>query len=197
MTFYQITQEFFKAGAEMDWKEIYEVVEGASLYEPIVYTEKAMEHFRNPRNVGQLEKPDGRGSFGDPSCGDYIEVTIQVDEKKDRLSDVKFLIHGCAGAIATSSVMTELAIGKTLNEALALTDDDIIQELGGLPKRKQHCSLLGLHALQQAIGDYLFKKQMFREGIVKTEEEYERLKEQHHFLFQMHSCDGSCEGENP
>jgi nitrogen fixation NifU-like protein len=171
--------------------------EGPTLYEPVFYTEKTLEHFRNPRNVGQLEKPDGRGSFGDPSCGDYIEVTIQVDEKEDRLTDVKFLIHGCAGAIATSSVMTELAIGKSLNEALALTDDDIIQALEGLPKRKQHCSLLGLQALQQAIGDYFFKKLMLREGIVKTEEEYERLKAQHGFVFQMHSCDGSCGDENP
>jgi nitrogen fixation NifU-like protein len=183
----------------MDCRELYkkEDSEESALYEPIVYTEKALEQFRNPRNVGQLEKPDGKGSFGDPSCGDYIEVTVRVDDKEDRLSDVKFLIQGCAGAIATSSVMTELAIGKTLSEALTLTDDDIIQALGGLPKRKQHCSLLGLQALQQAIGDYLFKKLMFREGIVKTEEEYEKLKAQHGFIFQMHSCDGSCEEEKP
>jgi nitrogen fixation NifU-like protein len=183
----------------MDWKEIYkkEEPEESALYEPIVYTEKALEHFRNPRNVGQVEKPDGKGSFGDPTCGDYIEVTIRVDEKEDRLREVKFLIQGCAGAIATSSAMTEMAIGKTFNEALSLTDDDIIQVLGGLPKRKQHCSLLGLQALQQAIGDYLFKKLMFREGIVKTEEEYEQLRAQQGFLFQMHSCDGSCEEEKP
>jgi nitrogen fixation NifU-like protein len=183
-------------GAEMEGRENYQKKsEGSTPYEPVFYTEKTLEHFRNPRNVGQLEKPDGQGSFGDPSCGDYIEVTIRVDEKEDRLLDVKFLIHGCAGAIATSSVMTELAVGKTLNEALSLRDDEIIQALGGLPKRKQHCSLLGLQALQQAIGDYFFKKLMFREGIVKTEEEYEQLKAQHGFIFQMHSCDGSCEEE--
>ena len=183
----------------MDWKELYKKddSEESALYEPLVYTPKAMEHFRNPRNVGQLEKPDGKGSFGDPSCGDYIEVSIRVDEKEDRLRDVKFLIQGCAGAIATSSVMTELAIGKTLNAALSLTDDDVIQALGGLPKRKQHCSLLGLQALQQAVADYLFKKLMLREGVVKTEEEYERLKAQHRFIFQPHSCDGSCEEEKP
>jgi nitrogen fixation NifU-like protein len=183
----------------MDWKEPYkkEDTDGSALYEPIVYTEKALEHFRNPRNVGQLERPDGKGAFGDPTCGDYIEVTIRVDEKEDRLADVKFLIHGCAGAIATSSIMTELAIGKTLNEAFSLKDDDIIQTLGGLPKRKQHCSLLGLQALQQAIGDYLFKKLLFREGIIKTEEEYESLKAKHDFIFQAHSCDGSCEEEKP
>jgi nitrogen fixation NifU-like protein len=185
-------------GAEMEEKEIYqEQSDRFTLYEPVVYTKKALEHFRNPRNVGQLERPDGKGAFGDPTCGDYIEVAIRVDEKEDRLLDVKFLIHGCAGAIATSSVMTELAIGKNLDEVLSLSDDDIIQALGGLPKRKQHCSLLGLQALQQAIGDYFFKKLMFREGIVKTEEEYERLKAQQGFVFQMHSCDGSCEGENP
>ena len=183
----------------MDWKELYkkEDSEESALYEPLVYTPKAMEHFRNPRNVGQLEKPDGRGSFGDPSCGDYIEVTIRVDEKEDRLKDVKFLIHGCAGAISTSSVMTELAIGKTLNEALSLTDDDVVQSLGGLPKRKQHCSLLGIQALKQATGDYLFKKLLFREGIVKSEEEYESLKAKHGFAFEAHSCDGSCEEEKP
>jgi len=183
----------------MDSKELNkkEISEESALYEPLVYTPKAMEHFRNPRNVGQLEKPDGRGSFGDPSCGDYIEVSIRVGEKEERLRDVKFLIHGCAGAIATSSVMTELAIGKTFQEALSLTDDDVIQALGGLPKRKQHCSLLGLQALQQAIGDYLLKKLLFREGIVKSDEEYESLKAKHGFVFQAHSCDGSCEEEKP
>jgi len=183
----------------MDWKEPYkkEDSEESALYEPLAYTPKTMEHFRNPRNVGQLEKPDGKGSFGDPSCGDYIEVSIRVDEEEDRLRDVKFLIHGCAGAIATSSVMTELAIGKALNEALSLTDDDVIQALGGLPKRKQHCSLLGLQALQQAIGDYLLKKILFREGTVKSDEEYERLKAKHGFVFQAHSCDGSCKEEKP
>jgi len=183
----------------MDWKELYqkESSESADPYEPIVYTQRAMEHFRNPRNVGQVEKPDGSGSFGDPSCGDYIEVSIRMDEQGERLSEVKFLIHGCAGAIATSSVMSELAMGKTLNEALSLRDDDIIQALGGLPKRKQHCSLLGLQALQQAIGDYLFKKLLFREGVVKTEEEYEKIKARHQVIFQPHSCDGSCEEEKP
>ena len=183
----------------MNWKELYEKEDRKTsiLDEPVVYTEKAMEHFRNPRNVGELEKPDGQGSFGDPSCGDYIEVTIRVDEKGERLQDVQFLIRGCAGAISTSSVMTELAIGKTLDEALSLTDDEIIRALGGLPRRKKHCSLLGLQALQQAIGDYLFKKLLFREGIVKSAEEYESLKAEKGFVFQAHSCDGSCEEEKP
>ncbi len=183
----------------MDWKELYKKEDAgeSALYEPVVYTEKAVEHFRNPRNVGQLERPDGKGAFGDPTCGDYIEVTIRVDEEGDRLQEVKFLIRGCAGAISTSSVMTELAIGKTLNEALSLTDDDIIHVLGGLPKKKRHCSLLGLQALQQAIGDYLFKKLLSREGIVKSEEEYESLRAKHEFSFQAHSCDGSCEEEKP
>jgi len=181
----------------MDWKDLDRQDNGepADPYETIVYTERALEHFRNPRNVGRLEKPDGCGSFGDPSCGDYIEVSIRMDEKGERLSEVKFLVHGCAGAIATSSVMTELAVGKTLNEALALTDDDVIQALGGLPGRKRHCSLLGLQALQQAIGDYLFKKLLLREGVVKTEEEYQQIKAQHQIVFQPHSCDGSCEEE--
>ena len=179
----------------MNWKNLYkqEFAEGENLSEPVVYTPLAREHFRNPRNVGEIERPDGRGAFGDPSCGDYIEVTIRVDEKGNRLTDVKFLIRGCAGAIATSSIMTELATGKTFEEALAMVDDDIIGALGGLPKRKRHCSLLGLQALQQAIGDYLLKKLLFRDGIVKTEEEYEQLKAKKPILFQTHSCDGSCE----
>jgi nitrogen fixation NifU-like protein len=183
----------------MDWKEPYkkEDTEGSGLYEPVVYTEKALEHFRNPRNVGQLERPDGKGAFGDPTCGDYIEVTIRVDEKEDRLQDVKFLIQGCAGAISTSSVMTELAIGKTLQEALSLTDDDVIEALGGLPKRKRHCSLLGIQALQQAVADYIFKRYLIREGLVKTDEEYEQMKAQQGFVLQPHSCDGSCEEEKP
>jgi nitrogen fixation NifU-like protein len=182
----------------MDRKESEEKEEdGASLYEPIVYTPKALEHFRNPSNVGQVEKPDGKGAFGDPSCGDYIEVTIRVNSEEDRLLDVKFLIQGCAGAIATSSIMTELAIGKTLTEALSLTDDDIIQALGGLPKKKRHCSLLSLQALQQAVGDYVLKRYLMREGVVKTEEEYEQIKGQFGFLLQPHACDGSCEEEKP
>lgn len=178
----------------MDWQELYKKKEGEEVnyYEPIVYTPKALEHFQHPRNVGQIEKPSGQGAFGDPSCGDYIEVTIRVDEKEDRLLEVKFLIHGCAGAIATSSVMTELATGKTIQEALSLTDDDIIEALGGLPQRKKHCSLLGLQALQQAILDYLFKRYLIRQGAVRNEEEYEEMKRQLNFTFQPHMCDGSC-----
>lgn len=183
----------------MDWKDLYKKKEDEekAFYEPIVYTAKALEHFRHPRNVGQIEKPSGKGNFGDPSCGDYIEVSIKVDEKEDRLKEVKFLVHGCAGAIATSSVMTELATGKTIQEALSLTDDDIIEALGGLPRRKQHCSLLGLQALQQAIMDYLFKRYLIRQGIVKDENEYEEMKAQLGFVFQPHACDGSCEEGQP
>lgn len=131
-----------------------------------------------------MEKPDGKGSFGDPACGDYIEVTIRVDETGERLRDVKFLVYGRAEAISTSSVMAELAIGKTLREALSLTDDEIIQALGGLPEKKQHCSLLGLQALRQAIGDYLWKKLLMSDGMVQTKEEYERFKKENPSLFQ-------------
>lgn len=167
--------------------------EGDDLYEPVVYTPLAREHFRNPRNVGEIEKPDGKGALGDPSCGDCIEVTIRVNEQENRVTDVKFLIRGCAGAISTSSMMTELVVGKTFEEALALTDDDIIQALGGLPRKKRHCSLLGLQALQQAIGDYLLKRLLFRQGVVKTEAEYEQLKAKNPIIFRAHSCDGGCE----
>jgi nitrogen fixation NifU-like protein len=183
----------------MNWKNLYkqELAEESNFSEPVVYTPLAREHFRNPRNVGEIEKPDGRGAFGDPTCGDYIEVTIRVNEQENRLTEVKFLLRGCAGAISTSSMMTELAAGKTFEEALAITDDDVIQGLGGLPKRKRHCSLLGLQALQQAIGDYLLKRLLLRDGVVKTEEEYEQLKAKNPIIFQAHSCDGSCEEKEP
>lgn len=117
-----------------------------------MYNDNVIEHFLNPRNAGYISYPDGIGLQGDPSCGDYLRIYIKV--KKNRIADIKFEIYGCPAAIATSSALTELAKGKTLEEALKITDADIITFLGGIPDPKVHCSNLGAGALQLAIQDY-------------------------------------------
>ncbi len=121
-----------------------------------VYSEKVLEHFRNPRNVGELENPDGIGVEGNPVCGDLMEIHIQVED--DRITDIKFKTFGCGSAIATSSMVTELAKGKTLDEALQITRQTVADELGGLPKQKMHCSNLAADALHKAIEDYRKKQ---------------------------------------
>ena len=118
----------------------------------LVYNETMIDHFMRPRNVGEIENPDAMAVVGDETCGDYIRVFIKIIE--GRISDFKFLTMGCPGAIATSSIATELAIGKTLDEALKLTDNDVIRATGGIPARKAHCSLLAIRGLHQAIVDY-------------------------------------------
>ena len=117
-----------------------------------MYTDKLIEHFKHPRNVGQIPDADGTGTIGDPSCGDYLRIFIKV--LQGRLSDIKFEVYGCPAAIATTSILTEIAVGKTLEEALQITDLDIAQALGGLPDPKMHCSNLGAGALSIAIRDY-------------------------------------------
>ena len=121
-----------------------------------VYTEKVMDHFINPRNVGEIEDADGIGEVGNPVCGDMMTFYIKVND--DRLSDVKFKTFGCGAAIAVSSIVSEMAMGKTLEEALAITPRVVADELGGLPKNKFHCSNLGAQALAKAIKDYQRKK---------------------------------------
>ena len=125
----------------------------------LVYNETLIDHFTNPRNTGEIENPDAMAVAGDPNCGDYIRVYIKV--RDERIFDFKFLIIGCPAAIATSSIATELAIGKTLDEALKLTDDDVIHAAGGIPARKAHCSLLATRGLHEAILNYQ-KKQLCR-----------------------------------
>jgi nitrogen fixation protein NifU and related proteins len=122
-----------------------------------VYTEKLLDHFQNPRNVGSLPDADGVGTLGDPDCGDFLCVYIKV--KEDRLTEIKFEVYGCPAAIATTSVLTELALGKTLEEVFRITDQDIADALGGLPEVKMHCSNLGTVALFFAIMDYYGKKE--------------------------------------
>ena len=124
--------------------------------EQIGYSEKVMEHFMNPRNVGTIENPDGYGKVGNPVCGDIMEMFISV--KDDTISDIKFRTFGCGSAIATSSMGTELAKGKHIDEAMEITRKDVADELDGLPPRKMHCSNLAADALHGAIEDYKSKK---------------------------------------
>ena len=117
-----------------------------------MYSEKVMEHFRNPRNVGEIPDADGVGTVGNPICGDMMSMYIKVED--DRIVDIKFKTFGCGAAIATSSMITELAKGKTLDEATKITRGDVAEELGGLPPIKMHCSNLAADALHEAIKDY-------------------------------------------
>jgi nitrogen fixation NifU-like protein len=118
----------------------------------LVYNETLIDHFMHPRNAGEIENPDAMAVVGDPTCGDFIRVCLKVEN--GRISVFKFLTQGCPGAISTSSIATELAIGKTLEEALQLTDNDVIEAAGGIPARKAHCSLLAIRGLHQAITNY-------------------------------------------
>ncbi len=122
----------------------------------IGYSEKVMEHFMNPRNVGTIENPDGYGKVGNPVCGDVMEMFISVED--DTISDIKFRTFGCGSAIATSSMVTELAKGKHIDDAMEITRKDVADELDGLPPRKMHCSNLAADALHGAIEDYKSKK---------------------------------------
>jgi len=117
-----------------------------------MYSEKVMDHFMNPRNVGEIENPDGVGEEGNPTCGDVMRISIKVEG--DRIIDAKFKTFGCGAAIAVSSMITEMVKGKTLDEALFITKQNIADELGGLPAQKLHCSVLGSDALRMAIEDY-------------------------------------------
>ena len=120
------------------------------------YSEKVMEHFKNPRNVGDMPDADGIGHVGNPVCGDIMELYIKV--RDNVIVDAKFKTFGCGAAIATSSMVTELVKGKTIEEALKVSNSAVAEALGGLPKIKMHCSVLAEEALKSAIDDYLKKK---------------------------------------
>lgn len=120
-----------------------------------LYNDKVMDHFMNPRNVGDFQNPDGTGTYGSPVCGDMMQVQIKVED--DVIKDAKFKTFGCGSAIASSSVATEMIIGKSIDEALEITNKTIIDELGGLPPVKVHCSVLADHAIKSAIYDYAQK----------------------------------------
>jgi len=121
-----------------------------------MYTKKVLDHFRNPRNIGEIKDADGVGTVGNPVCGDVMTIYIKV--KNDKIDDIKFKTYGCAAAISSSSIATEMVKGKTLDDALKLTRNDVANELGGLPAYKMHCSNLAADALHKAIEDYRKKK---------------------------------------
>ena len=121
-----------------------------------MYTEKVMDHFRNPRNMGEIPDADGVGTVGNPVCGDMMTISIKV--KDNRIEDIKFKTFGCGAAVATSSMVTEIAKGKTLEEAMKITRASVADSLGGLPPIKMHCSNLASDALHAAIEDYRKKQ---------------------------------------
>ncbi len=132
------------------------------------YTDKVKDHFLNPRNVGVVETPDGVGEVGSLACGDALKLTIKLDENK-RIEDAKFQTFGCASAIASSSALTEMIKGLSLDEAKKINNEDIAQYLGGLPKEKMHCSVMGRDALEKAIGNYYSEGEKKVEGEIVCE----------------------------
>lgn len=137
----------------------------------MLYSEKVMDHFRNPRNLGKMEDADGVGEVGNAKCGDIMKMYIKVEN--DVITDIKFNTYGCASAIATSSMATEMIKGKPLSEAMKLTNKAVIEALDGLPPAKVHCSVLAEEAIKAAIADYYH-----RQGIE----------------MEVPGCDGHCEG---
>jgi nitrogen fixation NifU-like protein len=121
-----------------------------------MYSEKVMEAFRNPKNVGEIENADGVGTVGNASCGDIMQISLKIEN--DVIVDAKFKTFGCAAAIATSSTATDMVIGMTIEQALKLTNKIVVEKLGGLPSQKLHCSVLAEEAIKKAIEDYLSKK---------------------------------------
>jgi nitrogen fixation NifU-like protein len=146
----------------------------------MIYSEKVMDHFQNPRNVGVIKDADGVGRVGNPVCGDMMSFYIKV--KDDKLQDIKFQTFGCGAAIAVSSIVSEMAMGKTLDEAMKITNEVVAEELGGLPKNKLHCSNLGADALHAAIEDFRKKETPKEEAAPKAEKCY------------CPYCDGPLEG---
>lgn len=134
----------------------------------MLYNQKVQDLFLEPRNLGEIENADGVGEVGNAKCGDIMKIWIKVDPKTQKLKDVKFKTFGCAAAIATSSIITDMAMGKTLVEAEEITNKDVAEELGGLPPAKMHCSNLAAEALKKAIQEYKSKKGGFSQD---TEEE--------------------------
>jgi len=126
-----------------------------------LYNEKLMEHFKNPRNVGEMENPDGMGRVGNPVCGDIMELYIKVND--GTIVDAKFKTFGCAAAIATSSMVTEMVKGKSIEEALKISNKAVVEALDGLPPAKVHCSVMAEDALKAAIEDYLEHQKLKRQ----------------------------------
>ena len=134
------------------------------------YTDIVLEHFRHPRNVGKIENADGKATEGSPACGDMVSVYIKVDPKTNTIANAKFESYGCASNIATGSIITELAKGKTLDEAKAITWQQASDALGGLPKIKAHCSVLAVEGLRSAIQNYEERHGLIKEKVPTTVE---------------------------
>lgn len=139
-----------------------------------MYSEKVMDHFMNPRNMGEIENPDGVGMVGNPVCGDMMKIMLKIDQ--DVVTDVKFKTFGCGAAIATSSMATELVKGKTIEEALKVTNKAVTEALDGLPPVKTHCSVLAEDGIRAAVNDYLVKNG--RPGLKLSEATHEHGHEQ-------------------
>ncbi|MDD3147302.1 MAG: iron-sulfur cluster assembly scaffold protein [Candidatus Riflebacteria bacterium] len=165
------------------------------------YTAKVLQHFNNPKNVGRLDDYHGIGQIGDPDCGDFIEMTVYISEDNQKVEKIRYRIKGCPAAIATSSVTAEMAEGMQIEDALKITDQQIVDALDGLPESKIHCSLLAVRSLQLAIQDAILKRLFKKAGIVSSDEEFEKLKADgklNEYLGLQtgeigHNCDGSCE----
>jgi len=137
---------------------------------PIAYSDIVMDHFRNPRNVGKIEDPDGKAIEGSPACGDMVAVYLKVDAESHRIEDIKFESYGCASNIATGSIITEMAKGKTLEEAEQITWKQASEALGGLPPIKTHCSVLAVDGLRAAIQNYEERHGLIKERVPTTVE---------------------------
>jgi nitrogen fixation protein NifU and related proteins len=153
----------------------------------IMYSKTVMDHFKNPRNVGTIEEADGLGEVGNPLCGDMMSIYLKI--RDERIEDIKFQTFGCGSAIAVSSMITEMARGKTLEEAKKITNKDVAYALEGLPKNKLHCSNLGADALHQAIKNYEDKK--------AGKDIPEKLTEKHEHTHGDHCYCPYCDAEIP
>lgn len=134
-----------------------------------MYSKKVMDHFSNPRNMGEIENADGVGTVGNAKCGDIMRIYLKVEDEV--IKDVKFKTFGCGAAVATSSIATELVMGKTIQEALKVTNDAVVDALDGLPRAKVHCSLLAEEALHAALWDYAQKHDIEIEGLEPPKED--------------------------
>ena len=145
-----------------------------------MYTEKVMDHFQNPRNVGELENPSGMGTVGNAKCGDIMRMYLDIDEN-GVIQDVKFKTFGCGAAVATSSMATELVKGKTIQEAMEVTNKAVCEALDGLPPVKVHCSLLAEEAIHAALWDYAEKNGITIEGLKKPKSDISEHEEEEEY----------------
>lgn len=143
-----------------------------------MYTEKVMDHFMHPRNVGEIDNASGVGTVGNAKCGDIMRIFLDIDENQV-VRDAKFKTFGCGAAIATSSMATEMIIGKTIQEALEVTNKAVMEALGGLPPVKVHCSLLAEQAVHAALWDYAQKNNIIIEGLKPPVNDVDELEEAH------------------